>query len=77
MGGAGLKALGTHTHPDLGVIEVPIGTLAGEQILKAKGVGAQELDVLTAIAGGTGAKGEHLAALGDHHRGVVTSGTAI
>ena len=28
-----------HTHPDFGVIEIPIGALAGEEILETKGVG--------------------------------------
>jgi hypothetical protein len=50
MGGAGLKALGTHTPPDLGVIEVPIGTLAGEQIFEAECVGGKEFYMLAAIS---------------------------
>jgi len=70
------KALGTHAHPNFGVIEIPIGTLAGEQILKAKGIGAKEFYMLAAIAGGAGTKGEHLTALGDHHGCVIASGTA-
>lgn len=46
------RALGTHTHPDLGVIEVPIGTLAGEQIFEAEGVGGKEFYMLAAISSG-------------------------
>jgi hypothetical protein len=39
MGGV-WSFLGTDAHLDLGVIEVPIGALAGEKILETKGVGA-------------------------------------
>jgi hypothetical protein len=71
-----LRSIAEDGIPYFGVIEVPIRALAGEQILESKGVGAQEFDVLAAIAGGAGAKGEHLTALGDHHGGVIARGTA-
>ena len=40
----------SNVQPSLGDIESSIGALAGEQILESKGVGAQEFDMLAAIA---------------------------